>query len=149
MRAAAGAQAFELAGQIKQQLGFARRWLEEWAPRVRRDADLNVAMLVPATRRRAWTPFLFRTGCLTAGPLVRSRAALDDALDWLNSALGEAPPDTDRSLRMEQAWLVTQFCASDAANSSARCWFRHDAGAQEILAGVRTIAEKTLTRTKS
>jgi excinuclease UvrABC nuclease subunit len=110
MLQAAAEQRFELAGQIKQQIEFARKWRGQWSRHARAETELQYALALPATRRRAWRIFLFRYGELIEGPLVARKRFRDDAAAFLAGALShKAEPETpDPIVRMEQTWLLTQ-----------------------------------------
>jgi hypothetical protein len=113
MKQAAAGQHYELAAQLKQQLDFARMWRQRWSPTIRPAGQLNLLLTVPATRRIAWKPFLFRRGHLTDGPLLSDRRLPTDAPRWLTEQLNESletlTAQLDGVVRMEQTWLVAHF----------------------------------------
>jgi DNA polymerase-3 subunit epsilon len=109
MRHAAAEQRYELAGQLKQQLEFARGWQRRWSPTVRRLEQLRFLFAVPATRRKAWKLFLFRQGYLSEGPLLSDRKLAEQAPVWLSEQLQHPPDGLDTVTRMEQTWLVAHF----------------------------------------
>lgn len=117
MRAAAQRQAFEQAGQIKQQLAFAARWRAEWAPHVRTDEQMRLLLLVAATRRKAWTPLVFVRGWLAGGPLIPQRRCAAEAAAWVEQRLRDADDQAERTdplVRMEQTWLLARWLRRDA-----------------------------------
>ncbi len=109
MKQAAAQQHYELAGQLKQQLDFARMWRERWSPTVHQSEHLNLLLIVPATRRKAWKLFLFRQGHLTDGPLLSDRKLAQQTPAWLSEQLKQPPDELDNIVRMEQTWLVAHF----------------------------------------
>lgn len=109
MQQAAADQKYELAGQIKQQLQFARAWQAQWSPRVRPAAQLNYLLGLPVTRRRAWKLFLFRGGHLADGPVVPERRLGSDVTKWLGDELLRPAEELPASVRMEQTWLVAHL----------------------------------------
>jgi DNA polymerase-3 subunit epsilon len=109
MRSAATSQAFEQAAVIKGQIKFARRWLGEWAGALLADREMNRLLLIPATRRKAWTPFLFLRGELLGGPLIPARHMPTQAVEWLQARLCDEVQESPAVIRMEQSWLVAQF----------------------------------------
>lgn len=109
MRSAAGAQQFERAGLLKNQIEFARMWQRRWSKSVRPADDLNYLLIVPATRRKAWKLFLFRRGDLVDGPLVSDRKLTATVPHWLAEQLKQPRPPLDADVCMEQAWLVAHF----------------------------------------
>ena len=109
MKQAAAEQSFELAGLLKQQLDFARNWQRNWSPALQTAEQLNFLLLIPATRRKAWKPFLFRQGCLEEGPLISDRRLPTDAPTWLEEQLTRPLTPLDDTIRMEQTWLVAHF----------------------------------------
>jgi len=109
MKRMAEQQRYELAGQLKQQLGFARSWQERWSPIVRREQQLNCLLVVPATRRKAWKLFLFRQGDLIDGPLLSDRKLVEQGPAWLEQQLERPVEGVDGVVRMEQTWLVAHF----------------------------------------
>lgn len=141
MRAAARAQRFELAGQIKQQLAFAERWRAECEPRIHGAAAANFVLVVPAVRRKALKPFVLRAGHLEGGPLVRTATAGAEVESWLRTVLAEAPAACVAPLRMEQSWLVARFCASDAATKAIIVRFGGDEPVGRVSAAVRARVE--------
>ena len=113
MRQAAVEQQYELAGQLRQQLDFARTWRRRWSSTVRRAEHLNLLLALPATRRKAWKLILFRQGHVTDGPLLSDRKLPTETPPWLSEQL-EQPLETltarvDNVVRMEQTWLVAHF----------------------------------------
>jgi excinuclease UvrABC nuclease subunit len=122
MKQAAGEQRYELAGQLKQQLEFARSWQQHWSPTVYPARDMNLLLVIPATRRKAWKLFLFRQGHLTDGPLLSQRKLPTETTAWLTEQLSQ-PVDTltarlDDVVRMEQTWLVAHFLQHKAARTA-------------------------------
>ncbi len=109
MKQAAAGQSFELAGQLKQQLDFARNWRQAWTPSIHAAEHLNFLLLIPATRRKAWTPFLFRQGYLADGPLMSDRKLPTDTPTWLAEQLAQPLEQPDNTIRMEQTWLAAHF----------------------------------------
>jgi excinuclease UvrABC nuclease subunit len=117
MRQAAEERKYELAGQIKEQLRFAQHWQAQWAPRVRPAEELRYLLGLPVTRRRAWKLFLFRTGDLAEGPVVRERRLAPETLAWLGAQPPELPGDLPAVVRTEQTWLLAHLLFSRAAES--------------------------------
>jgi len=107
MSRAADEQAYELAGQLKQQLRFAESWKARWATNVHPTGQLNYLLALPVTRRRAWKLFLFRLGHLVDGPVVADRRVGPDSVAWLREELARATGTDPAVVRMEQTWL---FC---------------------------------------
>jgi DNA polymerase-3 subunit epsilon len=138
MRSSAAGQRFELAAQIKQQIAFAQHWSTEWSAAVRPVEETNLVLAIPATRRRAWKLFLFRSGRLEDGPLVRTAKAANEVESWLRGALDAGPGACAPQLQMEQAWLVAQFCGSDAARGAVIAPVSPMMPAEAIAANVRT-----------
>ncbi|MFH1747004.1 MAG: hypothetical protein ABIG44_08160 [Planctomycetota bacterium] len=118
MNAAAAAQRFEEAGQVKQQLDFVAKWQKSWAPALRRSEQMNDLFVIPVTRRRSWKLFLFRQGCLTAGPVMTQRRLPGALTIWLSQELARPLEDIEPRVRMEQTWLVTHFCNSHEGDAS-------------------------------
>ncbi len=109
MRTAAADQQFELAGQIKQQLAFARTWQTNWQSHIRPAEQLDYLLALPVTRRRSRQLFLFRRGELLEGPTIKPRKCTDETLTWLNS---QPPPQLDTIppiQRREQTWLLAHL----------------------------------------
>ena len=120
MKEAAAGLRFEEAGLLKQQLEAARHWRTQWAGRIRSAERLNYLLVIPATRRKAWTPFLFRQGCIIDGPLTPESklmaslptvaAELWEAVERMRGGQEEASAvDVNDEMRMEQTWLVAHF----------------------------------------
>jgi DNA polymerase III subunit epsilon len=131
MREAAAALRFEQAGVLKQQLDAAQRWRTQWSEKTRPAERLNYLLVIPATRRKAWKPFLFLQGRLTDGPLLPEGKLLRDLPKWLaeqrdrmereaHSPSGTSPDAarTDDEIRMEQTWLVAHFLEYREAQSA-------------------------------
>jgi DNA polymerase-3 subunit epsilon len=118
MRKAAAEQRYELAGQLKDQLAFAQTWRQRWAPHVHRADELNLLLMIPATRRKAWKLFLFRQGHLLDGPLLPDRKLPTEAPTWLAEALGQPATELDEAVRMEQTWLVAHFLQHKESRSA-------------------------------
>lgn len=112
MKAQAANRSYERAGQIKQQIAFARRWREKWSPRLRRADELNCLLAVPVTRRRAWKLFAFRRGELRAGPMLSDRKLPVEGPRWLAAQVERPIAELDDIVRMEQTWLVAHFLRS-------------------------------------
>ena len=109
MMAAAGAQHFEQAGLLKEQIAFAERWQREWSGTVLHQDALDLLLLMPATRRKAWTSFLFRRGVLEEAPLIPDRKLATAAAAWTAERVAKPPPAADATVRMEQTWLVAHL----------------------------------------
>lgn len=109
MRQSAAEQRYELAGQLKQQLEFARIWQRQWSPTVRRLEELCFLLAIPATRRKAWKLFLFQQGYLSEGSLLSDRKLAEQAPVWLGEQLRRPADELDAVIRMEQTWLVAHF----------------------------------------
>jgi len=77
---------------------------------------------VPATRRKAWKPFLFRRGHLTDGPLLPDRKLAAQTPTWLAEALRQPPDQLDDVVRMEQTWLVAHFLQHKEARAAIIEW---------------------------
>lgn len=120
MQQAAREQAFEQAGQLKQQLAFANRWQQEWSPHVRRADDMNELMLLPVTRRKAWRPFVFRNGHLAEGPIVPERKLAAEVAKWLSAQLASSPSGLEAVVRMEQTWLYAHLLFSRESAAAIR-----------------------------
>jgi len=118
MKKAAESQQYESAGLIKQQLEFAGKWKERWLPAVRPAEELNLLLVIPATRRKAWKLFLLRRGELTDGPLLSDRKLAADTPPWLADTLKAEPAESDPVVRMEQTWLVAHFMQHKEARSA-------------------------------
>lgn len=108
MKEAAAAQNYELAAQIKKQVGFAAAWQELWSQHIRHAADLHFLLGFPAARRRAWKLFRFRRGEFTEGPLLADRHVGPGAVAWLRTQLADALAEIPPVVRMEQTWLLSQ-----------------------------------------
>jgi hypothetical protein len=108
MKEAAAAQNYELAAQVKKQVGFAAAWHEVWSPNIRQAADLHFLLGFRAARRRAWKLFRFRRGEFTEGPLLADRHVGPGAVAWLRTQLADAPAEIPAIVRMEQTWLLSQ-----------------------------------------
>lgn len=120
MRAAARAQHFERAALLKQQLEAARRAADEWRGRVRSLRDWSILLLVPATRRKACKPFLYRRGALADGPLLPLRGLEKGLLEWAPTAWATTDPElTSGDLRMEQTWLLAHYLGHREADAAA------------------------------
>jgi DNA polymerase-3 subunit epsilon len=125
MKRAGAQQRYELAGQIKQQLAFAQTWRERWLPVVRPAVELNLLVVIPATRRKAWKLFLFWQGQIIDGPLLADRKLAAQTPIWLGAALqkvvsglggpqnahetSQPPGEVNDVVRMEQTWLLGHF----------------------------------------
>lgn len=111
MRAAAATQAFERAGQIKQQLANAQRWQRQWGESAGPlPQQMERLILLPATRRRAWKVFGVRQGAVIDGPLISPRKM--DALEpWLSATSASPLPELSPIERMEETWLVCHLLA--------------------------------------
>ena len=118
MRHAAAQQRYELAALLRQQLEFARLWRERWLPVVRPAAQLQWLLVLPATRRKAWKPFLFREGDLTDGPLIAEHKLAVEVPGWLTGQLSRPAAALDAVVRMEQTWLVAHFLQHREAQSA-------------------------------
>lgn len=118
MQAAARAQRYESAGQIKQQITFAQRWQKEWTPQVQLATRFNCFLLLPVTRRRAWKPFLFRAGALRDGPVIATRRLGSEGPKWLSESLALNAEEPDPELRRDQTWLVAHLLAHRDAESA-------------------------------
>lgn len=126
MRAAAAATQFEVAGLIKRQQLAARQWLEEWSPRIRRERALRAFLLLPAPRRRAWTPFLFDRGALLAGPLLADRRVATAGQAWLAEALAQPRTPAANSDLMELTWLFARLLQRGARDTTLVEWLVMD-----------------------
>ena len=122
MRAAAAAQRFEHAGQIKQQVRFAQHWQAAWAPHVRPAEALCALLVLPVTRRKAWLLMLLRHGHLQAGPIVPARKFPAAAVAWLQASWAEPPRPATPTERMEQTWLVAHLLFGREAASTLVYW---------------------------
>ncbi len=122
MRAAAAAQEYERAGQIKQQVRCARLWEGKWAAHVRPAEALTALLVLPVTRRKAWLLMLFRQGHLQAGPVVPARQFPAAAVAWLETAWAEPAGPTTATERMEQTWLVAHLLFGREAASTLVYW---------------------------
>ncbi|RMF84940.1 MAG: hypothetical protein D6744_02215, partial [Planctomycetota bacterium] len=115
MMTEAAAQRFERAAVLKEQIAFADRWLREWADAARPQDQHEWLLLIPATRRKAVKPFLFRRGVLEDGPLIPQRKLPDAAAEWAAQRVRDAPSvpppadAADATIRMEQTWLVAHL----------------------------------------
>jgi len=109
MQCAAQELRFEQAAQLKQQLAAARDWRKEWGACVRDASAMRMLLLLPVTRRKAWTPFLFDRGYLIDGPVLPERKVSAEAAAWLASVDLENIDQLDPIVRMEQTWLVCHF----------------------------------------
>ncbi|MCK4342874.1 MAG: hypothetical protein KAY37_14260 [Phycisphaerae bacterium] len=118
MKRAAKEQKYELAGQVKQQLGFAHTWQTQWAPRVRPAEQLNYLFVLPVTRRRAWKLHLFRRGYLADGPVVPDRRVGSATAAWLKTELSQSPEEVPDAIRMEQTWLVCHLLLHRESDSA-------------------------------
>lgn len=119
MRAAAADRKFELAGQLKQQIENARAWAERPNRRLWRMEQLQLLLVLPAVRRRAWKVFLFARGELYDGPLTPHRSAERMIGEWLASLSGAAAANASTPLeRMEQTWLVGDLLARREAEAA-------------------------------
>ncbi len=133
MRAAAAARQYERAAQIKRQIASASCWANGGPPGgVLRVAEWCELLLVPAVRRRAWVPYLFRRGALESGPLIASRALAIALPDWFSAKCASPEPDTPPVLRTEQSWLVAHLYFSRAFAGVVR---------EPIAPGARDLAE--------
>lgn len=106
MQAAAVAQHFEQAAQMKRQLGFARTWRQQWGPQIRSLHEPGLLLGLRVTRRRAWKLYFFRDGHLSDGPVVPARRAAADIPAWTRSEISREPSDLPDMVRMEQTWLL-------------------------------------------
>lgn len=121
MQAAAAGLEFERAGLLKGQLEFARRYIDQWAGRIRPADQFNYLLLVPVTRRKAWKAFLFVAGDLAEGPVVPDRKVSHDVPAWLEGVLAGAGDRVARCgvvERMEQTWLVAQLLSTRAGEAA-------------------------------
>ncbi|MBU0640183.1 MAG: hypothetical protein KKB50_15060 [Planctomycetes bacterium] len=109
MRAAAADRRYERAGQIKQQLAFARRWQSQWASAIRSSEDFRYLLVVPVTRRKASKLFLFRLGHLVDSPVIAERRLVREGVQWVTEEAGRVSSAVDPVGRMEQTWLVAHF----------------------------------------
>ncbi len=125
MRAAAASRAYELAGQIKQQIGFAESWARRWGCDVGPVEELNRVIALPVTRRRAWKVFTLRSGVLSEGPIVAERRFAAEAAAWV---VGER---TARSALEEGAGAAPTHHHSVAESSSRGAWPRVQPAANE------------------
>lgn len=142
MQVAAREQRFELAGQIKQQLTFARHWQSHWAATVRPEAQLNCLLGLPVTRRKAWKLFLFRQGHLEEGPVLPQRRLGADAVTWLREQLAQAPAALDGTVRMEQTWLLSQLLTSRTMDTALLFWLPTLEVPSDLAAGLVERAER-------
>jgi excinuclease UvrABC nuclease subunit len=144
MLQAAAERRFEMAGQIKQQIGFAHKWRTQWSQRARAESELRFVLALPATRRRAWRLFVFRAGDLEEGPLVARKRFREDAAAFLAGALPRQAESLDPIVRMEQTWLLVQLMFSrDADHAAIEPIAAEDAPsatADRLCAAVRTAA---------
>lgn len=122
MRAAAKETRFEAAALIKRQMQFATQWQSEWTPIVRGDKRLIAIALLPVSRRRAWTPFLFRTGELVDGPLMPDRAVALQAVEWARQTLAAPMSECVAAERMEQTWLFARLLYRAARDTTFLRW---------------------------
>ncbi len=109
MQSHARGQRFEQAAQVKQQLAVVEEWNRRTRWRTQPDTHWNLLCIIPATRRKASRPFLFRRGVLEEGPVMQDRKLLEQLPTWAGAALGTPPADTPPVQRMEQAWLMAHF----------------------------------------
>jgi DNA polymerase-3 subunit epsilon len=108
MRAAATAQRFELAGQLKQQIERARQSEGMWRS-VRHMEQMRDLLLIPAVRRRGWKPFWFDRGELRTGEVIPQRRLKPELEAWIVAQTQVAAAESDAVLRMEQTWLVAHL----------------------------------------
>lgn len=106
MHAAASELQFERAAQIKEQIALVRRRRTPSPECMLTDDVMNLLLLAPAVRRRAWKPFLFRRGALSDGPLIGESVLPVRVLSWLRETWERTAEDQDPTLRMEQSWLL-------------------------------------------
>jgi len=109
MRRAARELRFEQAAVLKQQLEQARQWQRRWAGRVVSAEQMAWLLVVPAARRKAVKPFVFRCGELREGPLIQHRRLPGELTRWAADTLSAPPGELDAVVRMEQTWLVAHF----------------------------------------
>lgn len=115
MHAAAREQRYEAAALLKRQIAFATDWLRDQAEMVAPMHEHAWLLLVPATRRRAFKPFLLRDGALEDGPLVAERRLPADVAQWVSARLPAPPPETPPIVRTEQTWLSARLLARATA----------------------------------
>lgn len=147
MRAAAAAQAFERAGQIKQQVASAQRWQRQWGAAVGPlPQQLERFMLLPATRRRAWKAFGVRHGAVVDGPLISPRR-LDALRDWLSAASAGAAPELPPIARMEETWLVCHLLAHREGQAAIVWSWPHTEAAEDWAALRDHVRDEIAART--
>lgn len=118
MKAAAEAQRFEEAGQLKRQLARAWKWHDNFRPYICPAEAFNHLLALPVPRRRAWRLFLFWQGDLVDGPVVSERRLPAEAPAWLAEALARRPEPAAAQIRMEQTWLVAHFLRSRSGDAA-------------------------------
>jgi DNA polymerase-3 subunit epsilon len=118
MRAAAAEQRYEHAAQLKQQLGFARRWQRQWARHVHPMDTQCWVLGLPVARRRAWKFFLFRMGELADGPVLQQRHLERDLPPWLRACVAQSPQLPEPLVRTEQTWLWAHLLFNREADAA-------------------------------
>lgn len=119
MHRAAGEQRFERAGLLKRQIAHVEDWRLRFPDARLVDASAEL-LLVPATRRRAWKPFLYRAGVLHDGPLLRERETPQKAAAWIEQRRAEPAAEVEPAIRMEQSWLVARYVGREDAQAVSR-----------------------------
>lgn len=133
MREAAASLRFEVAGQLKQQIEFARRREKLWGNVLRREYELECLLLLPVLRRRAYKPFVFRHGDLISGPVCKPRTAARDVATWFPESAAQPPSACEDTTRMEQTWLVANLLARLRQDAALVIWSPGD-GMEETIA---------------
>lgn len=134
MHEAAAALRFEKAALLKQQIAFAQRWRAQW-PAARPLQHGAFLILAPVTRRRTWTPHLFRTGTLFTGESLRERDAARTAVRWALEHSCHPVPDAQSAC--ETAWLLGHALYSRLSDRLATVWLGASADAAQIEAELR------------
>lgn len=153
MKEAAQARRFEHAGLIKRQLEAASNWRTHWGGQIRPEARMNCLLLIPATRRKAWKPYLFRQGYLADGALLPENKVRSLLPIWLSEQRGmsddraaggrrEGMPAADDETRMEQTWLVADFMRRREARRAAMTYWEEEG---EMLKRLDAIEQGLLT----
>jgi DNA polymerase-3 subunit epsilon len=136
MHSAAQRRQFELAGQLKQQIAFARGWVENWSSIVRPVALLRLVIALPVTRRKAWKLLAFMDGAIADGPIVGTRKLGDGLRSWLATVKPDLRSTPDDEARMEYTWLLAHFLHHREAKQAAIVRVRHPIDAEEVAAVV-------------
>jgi DNA polymerase-3 subunit epsilon len=132
MQQSAAAQRYEEAGQIKQQLEFARTWQGEWAEQVHPVETLNYLACLPVARRRSWKLFLFRRGYLEDGPVLPQRKLGPGGEKWARERAAVSPTEAPAVVRTEQTWLWCQLLFGREAESAIVVRLPHETPAEGL-----------------